>query len=67
MIEGCGYNPEVHILSFHHKNMVIVVERNSIFIKNVKDEAEVRAVIEWLAELVNDIDEKEMRLENLDA
>ena len=58
VIEGCGYNPEVHVLAFRFKDMGIVVERNKILINKVEDEAEAQMVIDLLANIINGTDEK---------
>jgi ArsR family metal-binding transcriptional regulator len=52
-IEGCAYNPEVHVLAFHLKDIGIVVERNQVLINRVKNKEEAKMIIDWLARIVN--------------
>lgn len=63
IIEGCAYNPEIHVLAFRFKDMVIVVERNKILINRVEDKAEAQMVIDWLADIVNGSDEQAIKQE----
>jgi hypothetical protein len=56
IIEGCGYNPEVHVLAFRFKDMGITVERDRILISKVENEAEVRRLMDWLRYVVNSAD-----------
>jgi len=61
LIKGCGYNPEAHVLAFRLKDMSVVVERKRILINKIKDETEVKMVIDWLASIVNGSNEQEIK------
>ena len=63
IIEGCAYNPEVAVLAFRFKDMAIVVERDTIHIHKVRDEAETQLVIDWLASVINGGDDNVMKQE----
>ena len=63
IIDGCAYNPEVHVLVFRFKDMGIVVERDRILINKVEYVAEAQVVIDWLAKLVKSSDEQAMKQE----
>ncbi len=58
IIEDCAYNPKTHVIAFRFKEMSIVVERDRVLLNKVKDEAEARMVMDWLASIVNGRDEK---------
>jgi hypothetical protein len=52
-IEGCAYNPEVHVMAFRLKDMPVIVESHQITIYNAEDEAMVRTVMDWLLNALN--------------
>ncbi|MFC1947253.1 hypothetical protein ACFLXY_04950 [Chloroflexota bacterium] len=54
VIEACAYNNEVNVLAFRHNNVRVVVEKKRIFINDIENETEARAVMDWLSTLTSD-------------
>ncbi|MFC2004758.1 hypothetical protein ACFLUY_00875 [Chloroflexota bacterium] len=56
VIEGCAYSLGSHTAAFRFENMRVIVERNQITIYGAEDKATVKAVINWLKNIINDTD-----------
>ena len=54
VIEACAYNKEVNVLAFRHNNIRVVVEKKRIFINDIENETEARAIMDWLSTLTSD-------------
>ena len=50
VIEACAYN----VLAFRHNNIRVVVEKKRIFINDIENETEARAIMDWLSTLTSD-------------
>jgi ArsR family metal-binding transcriptional regulator len=56
LIEGCGYNSEAHLAAFNLRNMAVVLERKKITIYNAENEAEAKAIMDWLKNMIKTSD-----------
>ena len=56
LIEGCAYNPEANLMAFRFKNMVVNVEPRQITVSNIEDENDIKPLMDWLMNLINETD-----------
>jgi len=57
VIEGCAYSKETPIAAFRYNNFGVIVHSHEITINNAGDEASAVEVINFLKDIVNDVDE----------
>ena len=56
-IEGCAYSEEVPIAAFRYKKFGVIVHSHDILITNTGDEASAMEVMNFLKDIVNNVNE----------